>query len=186
MVSFISSWAKEIIVALIIVIVFELIIPKGKNKKYIELVMGLFILYAIINPVTGKKLNLSSIIEKYDDVPTSNINTVKSMDIIDGNVESVYEKKLKESMIQTLKEKGYEVNSIDFEINYNEGEEYGNIEKMKISIKKAENFKNEIKVKKVDIKAEHNDEKPNDEEYEKIKDIIFDMYSINKEKIIIE
>ena len=34
MIEWLKDWANQIIVAIVIAIIFELIIPKGKNKKY--------------------------------------------------------------------------------------------------------------------------------------------------------
>ena len=186
MVDFISNWAKEIIVVLIIVIVFELIIPNGKNKKYIELVMGLFILYAIINPVTGKRLNLASIIGNYNEVTVSSTNTVQNMDIIDKNVENVYKEKLKENIISTLKEKCYEINDVKVEINNEDGENYGNIESIVVNTKKNKRLSDDIKIEKVDIENKSNNKKTEEnEKYEEIKNVIYEVYSVSKDKIVI-
>ncbi len=51
MISNISSWAEQIIIAVIISTIIEMIIPKGNSKKYIKTVIGIYILYTIISPV---------------------------------------------------------------------------------------------------------------------------------------
>ena len=41
MIEWLKDWANQIIVAIVIAIIFELIIPNGKNKKYIKMVINL-------------------------------------------------------------------------------------------------------------------------------------------------
>ncbi len=51
MISNISSWAEQIVIAVIIAIILEMVLPKGNSKKYIKTVIGIYILYIIILPV---------------------------------------------------------------------------------------------------------------------------------------
>ena len=56
MLDFLISWAEQLIVALIIIIMIEMIIPNSNNRKYIKIVLGIFILYIIFNPIIKNKL----------------------------------------------------------------------------------------------------------------------------------
>lgn len=73
MISFISSWTQGIIVSVIIASIIEMILPDGNSKKYVKVVIGVFILFSIVSPVinkfTKKEINISSIVdvEKYSD-----------------------------------------------------------------------------------------------------------------------
>lgn len=51
MICSISSWAEQIIIAVIIATILEMILPKGNSKKYIKTVIGIYILYTIISPI---------------------------------------------------------------------------------------------------------------------------------------
>ena len=68
LIKFINSWAQGIILAVIIATIIEIIIPEGKNKKYVKTVIGLYILFTIIYPlitkISNNKLNFDSIIAK--------------------------------------------------------------------------------------------------------------------------
>lgn len=67
-ISFISSWAEQIIVAVIIATIIEMILPNGNNKKYIKVVIGIYVLFTILSPILGKitKVNYESFdYEKY-------------------------------------------------------------------------------------------------------------------------
>ena len=40
MINFLSSWAEQVILAVIIATILELILPNSKNKKYVQMVIG--------------------------------------------------------------------------------------------------------------------------------------------------
>lgn len=70
MIEYISSWAGQIITAVIVVTILEMILPKGNSKKYIKTIIGIYILYIIISPVIkiagGKEFKIDSkTYEKY-------------------------------------------------------------------------------------------------------------------------
>ena len=64
MINFMSSWAEQIILAVIIATIIEMILPKNKNQKYIQMVIGIYVLFNIISPIMKSKEFFS--IEKYD------------------------------------------------------------------------------------------------------------------------
>ena len=67
MVEWISGWAQGIIVAVIIATIIEMLLPEGSSKKYIKVVVGIYILFTIVSPVitkiTNKEFKLSDIID---------------------------------------------------------------------------------------------------------------------------
>ena len=64
MINFISSWAEQIVLAVVVATIIELILPQNKNKKYIQMVIGVYILFNIISPIIKNKEDFS--IEKYN------------------------------------------------------------------------------------------------------------------------
>ena len=48
LINWITNWAEGIIVAVIIGTIIEMILPNGKSKKYIKVVIGIYILNMII------------------------------------------------------------------------------------------------------------------------------------------
>ena len=50
MIEWLKTWTNQIIVAVVIAVIFNLIIPNGKNKKYIKMIINLYILFILINP----------------------------------------------------------------------------------------------------------------------------------------
>ena len=55
MIEFISSWAEQIVLAVIVATIIELILTKNKNKKYIQMVIGVYVLFNIISPIINNK-----------------------------------------------------------------------------------------------------------------------------------
>ena len=55
MISFLSSWVKNLCLALIVVSILEMILPNNKTKKYVKMVMGMYILFSIIEPFVENK-----------------------------------------------------------------------------------------------------------------------------------
>ena len=47
----IRQWCEGIIIAVIISIIIEMIIPEGKNKKYIKVIIGVYIMFVSLTPI---------------------------------------------------------------------------------------------------------------------------------------
>ena len=43
MIDFIKQWENQIIVAIIIATIFEMILPNSNNKKYIKMIIGIYV-----------------------------------------------------------------------------------------------------------------------------------------------
>ncbi len=63
MIEFLSSWAKSLGVAIVVVSILEMLLPNNNTKKYIRMVMGIYIIFNIIAPFINNKnfLNLNEI-----------------------------------------------------------------------------------------------------------------------------
>lgn len=120
MIDWISNWAGGIIVAVIIGTVIEMILPSGNSKKYIKVVIGIYVLFTIVSPVitkfTGETIEVSDIldldkyVEEAEDVATQ--NTIQS----NNQIMEVYSSGIKEDLKAKIEAKGYKVNSIDIGI----------------------------------------------------------------------
>lgn len=53
MLEFIKSWSVNIVVLVMFIVISEMLLPKGRMKKYVNLVTGTILVIAIIEPVTG-------------------------------------------------------------------------------------------------------------------------------------
>ena len=46
---FIYSWVKDLVLLFIIITLVDLVMPKGSMRRYINFVIGLLIIFAVIN-----------------------------------------------------------------------------------------------------------------------------------------
>jgi len=106
MINFISSWAEQIVLAVIVATIIEMILPKSKNKKYIQMVVGVYVLFNIISPIIKNKDNFS--IEKYNVAKYQSKYEVDqtSMDI---KLEKIYLKELENTVISKFEENEMQV-----------------------------------------------------------------------------
>lgn len=121
MISWISSWAQGIIISVIIASIIEMILPEGSSKKYIKVVIGVFILFTIVVPVInkfkGNSVNIASMIDfdKYNDskeVVSTNLEKSNNF-----NIKQMYETNLKVDIKSKIKSKGFEVQDVDLKIS---------------------------------------------------------------------
>lgn len=159
MISFLSSWAEQVILAVIIATILELILPNSKNKKYVQMVIGVYVLFNIISPIikNKEKLVFSEIdLDKY--ITTSTKVEQSSMD---ARLEKIYLDELENNIKSKFKNAGIEIIkcTIDAELD---------------TIKKNAGIHSiDVKVKNVD------DEK----KISKIKQEIIEEYEISEDKI---
>ncbi len=159
MINFLSSWAEQVILAVIIATILELILPNSKNKKYVQMVIGVYVLFNIISPIikNKEKLVFSEIdLDKY--ITTSTKVEQSSMD---ARLEKIYLDELKNNIKSKFKNAGIEIIkcTIDAELDTTK--------------KNAGIHSIDVKVKNVD------DEK----KISKIKQEIIEEYEISEDKI---
>jgi len=144
MVSIINSWAKEIILAIIIATIIEIILPEGNNKKYIKTVIGIYILFVMIQPfISTNKININSIMQE----TASKVDEYKSEQLtLETNqyIEETYKSKIEEDIEEKVKSKGYNINSLNLHIETKNEEVYGQVKAIKIQISKIENIDEEV------------------------------------------
>ena len=205
MVEWISTWAQGIIVAVIIATIIEMILPNGKCKKYIKVVIGIYILFTIVSPiitkVTGNNFNISeelNLDKFYEEADSKSIYNELNENNSD-NIRNIYIANLKTDIESKLKNKNYYVVSCEIEI---ENEETYEISKVNLTLEKDINVQqnteennnvvnniaevNEINIQ-ISQNSENKDNKRNLTMYEKneVKEYLQETYDIKKENIII-
>lgn len=194
MISWFNSWAQGIILAVIIVTILEMIVPEGKNKKYIKIVMGVYITFTIISPiitkVTGNNFELD--VSKYEDLFNSNSvqGTNEITSINNQSIENLYLNTIKTDIKTELDNEGYESKKINITADINVENEEAKIYKIDIEVTKKQNEKDIKKVNKVEIgnsTDESNVEEStlSSDEVNKLKEVLAGKYEIEKEKIYI-
>ena len=59
MLDVITDWAKNICLALILISILEMLLPNNKTKKYVKMVMGIYLLFNIISPIISNQETFS-------------------------------------------------------------------------------------------------------------------------------
>lgn len=197
MISWVSTWAEQIIVAVIIGTIIEMILPSGNNKKYIKAVIGVYILFTIISPILGKFTNIdfSNLdYEKYfSELQTKQAISQNLATNNNQNVEEIYINNLKLDMKAKLQKKGYSVENINLNIELEE-ENYGKINGIGLTVTKKENNEDKNtntilvdKIEEVEIgnnKTEKNSKKKiSNKDKSEIKEYLSSVYEVNKKDI---
>lgn len=198
-VSFISSWLKDIVVLFILISIAELIMPKGNMKRYINLVIGLLIIFTIVNPfakLMKLDFNLDQAIFNYSKSDDYLNNDEKFYMQQEKQIESLYKEKISNEMIELVEDKT-EYKVVDISIGIIESKEkYGEIDYIKLIVDKNKETKsNKISIEKVspvyidnNVKAISNkNSKDNDvnNDLNELKELLSSRYSIEKEKITV-
>lgn len=193
MIEFLSSWAQGIIVAVIIATLIEMILPNSSSKKYVKVVIGMYILFTIVSPIIkklgGKDINLNTIdIEKYEQQISKSDNTIsrKFEDNNTRSIKDIYVSNLKADISAKLKEKGYEIDTSDIQIK--DDENY-TIEKITLKLIKTEQKQeknHEIVINTVEIGntiSQKDSKTLSDDDKQEVKDYISETYDIDKKNI---
>lgn len=191
MISWFNGWAKGIVLAVVIVTILEMILPDTKNKKYIKIVMGVYVTFTIISPIISKLTgnNFTIDVSKYDSFNNSNsiqsVNNIKSVN--NQSIQNVYLNTIKTDIKEELNIAGYTATKIDITADINIEKEEAKIHRINLDVYKNVDENKVKKVKKVEIGKKEEKEKNVllEEEIHKLKEIISKKYEIEKEKIFI-
>lgn len=143
MIEFLSGWAKNLGVVIVIVSIFEMILPNNKTKKYIRVVLGIFVMFNIISPFIKNKDKLSSVSIDLENYITEQNVTVDQTSM-DKRIQDLYEKELEKDIKNKIEEQGYKVASCKVSAtileNENSNSEENTIQKIKLKIEKKEDI----------------------------------------------
>ena len=193
MIEFLSSWAQGIIVAVIIATLIEMILPNSSSKKYVKVVIGMYILFTIVSPIIkklgGKDINLNTInIEKYEQQISKSDNTIsrKFEDNNTRSIKDIYVSNLKADISAKLKEKGYEIDTPDIQIKDDENYTIEKITLKLIKMEQKQGKNNEIVINTVEIGntiSQKDSKTLSDDDKQEVKDYISETYDIDKKNI---
>lgn len=197
MLEWFKSWATGIVIAVIIATIIEMILPNSTSKKYIKIIIGIFIVYTIISPVIGsfKGEDLNNYI-KVENYIQSNSNALKTNEVSDNaqsSIKKIYAQNLQNDLKTKLKEKGYISNNINISIS---NDDKYNIERIDIKVdEKVTNSNQDEKqvktivdnIKAIKIKVKKDDSQNNaiitENDKNEIKEYIKQIYQIDLNNI---
>lgn len=186
MISFLSNWIEQIALAVIIVSIFELILPSGNLKKYIKVVLGIYVIFCLISPFVNssalyeiKDIN----IEDYVENATKN-ETVVNQASMDSRLQELYIEELKKDIKKKVEENGYIMDKCEIDANLESSSDNPGIHKINLVVN--ENKSNIGEVEKIEIGSKEVDENTNSEGIEKLKENLASYYEISKDVINIK
>ena len=146
MINFISSWAEQIVLAVVVATIIELILPKNKNKKYIQMVIGIYVLFNIISPIIKNKDNFS--VEKYN---TEKYESQSQYEIdqssMDARIEKIYLEELEKKTQEKFQDNGYVVTKCKVDAVLDTTKKNAGISLITIKIEKTDETEKLEKVK---------------------------------------
>lgn len=142
MLDVITDWAKNIVLAVILISILEMLLPNNKTKKYIKMVLGIYLLFNIISPIINNKEtfslsnfdinNYTSSIEKQTNAETVN------QESMDKRIEEIYLEELEKDITTKLENKGYKINNCSVKGKFSSNEE-NKISSISLEVEKKEN-----------------------------------------------
>ena len=202
MLNFLSSWIQGIAIAVIVASIFEMILPKGNTKKYIKMILGVYIVFSIISPFVDSEalysLNISDAIDEY----TENISTSSSVadNSVNTNLNEMYINTFEDEIKSTVEKQGYSVISCSVDANFDSEDEDAGIKKISIVLGNKENADEEniessvepIEEVEIDVgnTTNENDSKQEEtissDDIDELKDYLSDHFEVDKKIIDIE
>ena len=153
MIEFLSSWAKSLGLAIIVISILEMILPNNKTKKYVRMVFGLYIIFNIISPFIKNKDILD--VSTYDFNEYSNYITNQSsmnQSSINSRIEDMYIEELEKDITKKINELGYKVTTCNVYATLSSKNEENYIEQIELTIEKTEKQQTEEKEQKIEDK----------------------------------
>ena len=202
MIEFLSNWAKDICLAVVVISILEMILPNNKSKKYVKMVMGVYLLFTMISPFVknSKNLDLENM-NIYEDIMTSSVQTENEIDqtSMDKRLNQIYKEELEKDIKEKIENKGYIINSCKVEVELKENQKNSGINKIVLKVKKK-NVENQEenqsleskmveeiqKIKKVEI-GEKEEEKEEGEQSitntdkKEIRNFLIEEYGVSEE-----
>lgn len=210
LIAFINSWVQGIILAVILATIIEIILPEGNNKKYVKTIIGIYIMFVIVQPLISKMLNKDVNIESIIQNTTSTMSKLETNNNItietNAYIEKTYKQKLEEDIKNKSSEKGYNISFLNLAIETGDSEEYGQINNIAMKIDKIDktiederedkkgttnNTIDNVKTVQISVSdnkiIDGNDDVKNtnisENEIETFKEYLVSVYGISKDKI---
>ena len=179
MIEFFSSWAKGIGVTVVIISIIEMLLPNNNSKKYIRMVLGIYLIFNIVSPLIKNKdiLNVNNINLNETTISTSSEEVDQTS--MNKRIKKLYEQKLEKDITKKQTKINKIKVSIDKTIDTNKTEEKNTESKIVTEIQK---------IKKIDTNIgedKHENEKQENKNIDKsdiqnIKNFLINEYGVNE------
>ena len=144
MIEFLSSWAKSLGLAIIVISILEMLLPNNKTNKYVRMVFGLYIIFNILSPFIRNKdildVNSYDLNEYIDHYTTSQTNETQNS--VNNQVEEIYIRELEKDITQKVESLGYQVTTCNVYATLSSKNEENYIEEIVLTVEKKEEQEN--------------------------------------------
>ena len=111
MIDFILKNVQSIIMAIVLITIIEMLLPENNNKKYVKIVSSIYLIITILNPfieLVNKDFKLDFL---------NKIKKAESNYINQADIKKFYANSLNETIKMELKEKGFDIKSVEIELS---------------------------------------------------------------------
>lgn len=139
MIEFLSTWAKNIGLSIIVISILEMLLPNNKTKKYVRMVFGMYIIFNIISPFINNKdiLDVSSFdLEQYANYTSNQISGEQTS--MDNRIEEIYIEELEKDITKKVEDLGYQVVTCNVYATLSSENEESYIEQITLTVEKGE------------------------------------------------
>lgn len=205
MVKFLSSWIEGIVIAVIIASMFEMIIPNGNIKKYIKIILGIYVIFSIISPFVDSKalysLDLSEVVDNYSE----NIIYDEEQGTSENDLNKIYKNTFEKEIIRTVENEGFVVYKCNVQGVFDAEKDDAGISKIEIVLESKQETKkqstsdeensikiqnvNEIERVEISVGAktlDENDNKITAKDIDTLKKFLSNHYEVEKSIISIK
>lgn len=205
MIEAISNWAGELVVALIVTTLIEMLLPDNKTKKYVKTLIGVYIVFCIISPFIdeSKVLSFENIEKELESYSKElKIDDIQTKDGENSSVgmENLYIEEFRKNVIEQVENQGYKVKKCNVDIEIDATKENAGINKIYVNISKKQiqnddekQNTNEIKideVQKVEISINSTSNEDNNSEIGQenedtliVKKLLCEHYEISEDRV---
>lgn len=183
--NFIREWLKEIVVLFIIISLVDLIMPKGKMKRYVDFIIGILIIFTVISPFTRLNDISLDIDREVSNFTNKEISDETLSNIQEKQIKEMYTSNLKNELLKVIEEqseyilKDIQISTIPDKTNI------FNIDNINIRLNsKINGDSTSIKVNKVEI-GDTSTPVFNAETYTDLIDLVTKYIEIDRERIVI-
>lgn len=196
MINFLSDWAKNIGLAVVITSILEMILPNNKTKKYIKMVMGTYIIFCIISPFLKKEININDFkMEEY----AQNTSSIEiNQESMNKRINEMYIEELEKNIKKKVEEQGYVVNECNVDATIADNVQNTKINKITLDVEVGENKeqKDEVedkllveiqKIKKINTndKTEKKENELTETQKKDLKKFLKEEYEVNEKCLVI-
>lgn len=86
MIGFLRSWCEGITISIFVTLIIEMLVPSGNINKYVRVIIGIYIVFVILNPIVSNINNID--IEEFFNV--TNIETEEVFSSNRRNIRNLY------------------------------------------------------------------------------------------------